>query len=92
MNWKQPKRRKNAPKPIMKIARPGMEELINRLQNLEPNNAKKKLLEKAKAWPKFVAGRPKEEIKQVRQEAGEILEEFNQRFSHEDGKGPIRTQ
>ena len=22
----------------------------------------------------------------------EILEEFNQRFSHEDGKGPIRTQ
>jgi len=75
----------------MKIARPGMEEMISRIQNLEPNDAKRELLERAEKWPRFVAGLPKEEIKQVRQQAGEILEEFNRRFSHEDGKGQIRT-
>ena len=84
--------KKKPPAPLMKIARPGMEELITRIQNLEQNIAKQKLLEKAKAWPKFVAGRPKAEIKQIRQEAGEILVEFNRRYSHEDGQGPIRTQ
>jgi ElaB/YqjD/DUF883 family membrane-anchored ribosome-binding protein len=91
MNWKMPKRPKEPPKPLMRIARPGMEEMISRIQDLAPNDAKRELLERAEAWPRYVAGLPKDQIKQVRQQAGEMLEEFNQRFSHEDGKGPIRT-
>ena len=68
-----------------------MEEMIIRIKNMDPSVAKRELLERAEAWPRFVAGLPKEEIKQVRQQAGEILDEFNRRFSDEDGKGPIRT-
>ena len=40
MNWKMPKRPKEPPKPLMRIARPGMEEMISRIQDLV-NDAKR---------------------------------------------------
>ena len=86
-----PKRPKRPPKPIMKIARPGIEEMIGRLQKMDPDERKQQLLARAKSWPRVVAGRPKEEIKEIKMQAGEMLVEFNRRWSDEDGGGPIRT-
>ena len=86
-----PKRSKRPPAPIMKLARPGMKEMIGRLQKMDSDEKKQQLLARAKAWPRVVAGRPKEEIKEVRRQAGEMLVEFNIRYSDEDGGGLIRT-
>lgn len=86
-----PMKPKRPPKPIMKLARPGIKEMIGRLQKMGPDERKQQLLDRAKSWPRIVAGRPKEEIKEVRMQAGEMLEEFNRRYSEEDGGGPIRT-
>ena len=86
-----PKRPRKPPAPIMKIARPGIEEMIRRLQKIDSDEIAEQLLSKARAWPRIVAGRPKEEIKKVRMQAGEMLLEFNRRFSDVDGEGPIRT-
>lgn len=86
-----PKRPKRPPKPIMKIARPGIEEMIGRLQKMDPDERKQQLLARAKSWPRVVAGRPKEEIKEIKMQAGEMLVEFNRRYSDEDSGGPIRT-
>ena len=86
-----PKRSKHPPAPIMKLARPGMKEMIGRLQKMDPDERKQQLLARAKSWPRVVVGRPKEEIKEIKMQAGEMLEEFNRRYSDEDGGGPIRT-
>ena len=86
-----PKRPKRPPKPIMKLARPGIKEMIERLQKMDLDEGKQQLLARAKSWPRVVAGRPKEEVKEVKMQAGEMLEEFNRRYSDEDGGGLIRT-
>ena len=86
-----PMRPKRPPRPIMRLARPGMEEMIERLQKMELDERRGELLGRARSWPRFVAGLPKDEIKEVRLQAGEMLEEFNRRYSDEDGGGRIRT-
>lgn len=86
-----PKKPKRPPAPIMKLARPGMKEMIRRLQKIDSDEKSQQLLARAKAWPRIVAGRSKEEIKKVRMQAGEMLVEFNRRYSDEDGEGRIRT-
>jgi len=68
-----------------------MEEMIARLEKMDSDEMNQELLTRARSWPRIVAGRPKEEIKQVRMQAGEMLVEFNRKYSDEDGRGPIRT-
>jgi hypothetical protein len=86
-----PKTPKRPSKPLMKLARPSIEEMTRRLQKMDPDERKQQLLIRAKSWPRIVAGKTKEEIKEVRMQAGEMLVEFNRRWSDEDGGGPIRT-
>ena len=88
---KLPTRPKRPPKPLMKIARPGIKEMTRRLQKMDPDERKQQLLIRAKSWPRIVAGKTKEEIKEVRMQAGEMLVEFNRRWSDEDGGGQIRV-
>ena len=45
------------------------------------------LLENALAWPTVAAGLTKEEVKEIRCQAGLILFTFNTEFSSLDGKG-----
>ena len=86
-----PMKPKRPSKPLMKLARPGIEKMIRRLKKMDPDERKQQLLIRAKSWPRIVAGKTKEEIKEVRMQAGEMLVEFNRRWSDEDGGGPIRT-
>ena len=86
-----PKKPKRPPKPLMKIARPGIKEMTRRLQKMDPDERKQQLLIRAKSWPTIVAGKTKEEIKEIKIQAGEMLVEFNRRWSDEDGGGQIRV-
>ena len=73
----------------MRFARPA--EAIERLKALHERNPQRveQLLENALAWPTVAAGLTKEEVKEIRCQAGLILFTFNTEFSSLDGKGSI---
>jgi len=76
--------------PLMRFARPAVAEAIERLKALHERNPEvEQLLENAIAWPTVAAGLTKEEVKEIRCQAGLILFTFNTDFSSLDGKGLI---
>jgi len=65
-------------KPLMKFARPAIGEIIERLEGMDQDDSEvKELLERAKNWRPFAVGIPKEEVKSIRQEAGNLIYDFN---------------
>ena len=73
----------------MRFATPAVAEAIERLKALHERNPEvEQLLENA-IWPTVAAGLTKEEVKEIRCQAGLILFTFNTEFSSLDGKGSI---
>ena len=73
--------------PMMRFARPAMKTMIWRLERLLEKNDDPKisqLLQDARAWPTSAYGLPKEEVKQIKQRAGDSLFLFNSEFAGDD--------
>ena len=88
MNNKLPPLPPKKPKePLMRFARPAMREMINRLEILYKETSDHKISEfikEAKSWPQNASGLPKEQVKRIKQRAGELLFRFNSEYAGND--------
>ena len=88
MRRRLPKLPPRKPKsPLMRFARPAMREMIERLEKMLENTEDKKLrdlLNESREWPTSAYGLSKEEVKVIKQRAGELLFRFNSEYAGKD--------
>jgi len=62
----------------MKFARPAIEEMIEKLEGMDQDDQEiRDLIDRAREWPQNAVGLPKEEVKKIKQMAGNLIYDFN---------------